>query len=201
LSLLGVNFTSLAVVAGGLSVGFGLGLQAICGNFLSGVFIMLSQTIKEEEFVEIDGVLGTVKSINIRATEIETVEKATVFIPNYNILSGRYINWTRNKGLARRKITVLMSYKADVDLVLAKLEQSIEGMDDDLVRAKDEPCAVLEEYGENSLVFALYVTVTDVKKSIQILSRIREKIKNLMQDDEKTIIYCPTLEVRMLKAK
>jgi small-conductance mechanosensitive channel len=197
LALLGFNFTSLAVVAGGLSVGFGLGLQAICGNLLSGVFLMLSQTIKVGEFVEIDGVLGTVKSINIRATELITLERSSVFIPNYNILSGRYINWTRNKGYARRKISVLMSYKADIQKVIAKLKESIKGVADVRDPAEDEPWAVLEEYGEKSMVFGLYVTITDVKRSVKILSDIRANIKDLMKDDEDTIIYYPTLEITM----
>ncbi|MDR0549856.1 MAG: mechanosensitive ion channel [Deltaproteobacteria bacterium] len=201
LVLLGFNFTSLAVVAGGLSVGFGLGLQAICGNLLSGVFLMLSQSIKTDDFIEIDGVVGTVKSINMRTTEIETQEKSLVIIPNYNILSSRYINWTRNQGFARRKITVLMSYEANVGKVIEKLKASVRGVSDVKNPLEDEPWAVLEEYGENSMVFALYVTITDVKKSVTILSSIRERIKELLSEDQETVIYAPSLDINVANIK
>ncbi|MDR1870941.1 MAG: mechanosensitive ion channel [Deltaproteobacteria bacterium] len=233
LALLGFNFTSLAIVAGGLSVGFGLGLQAICGNFLSGVFLMFDKNIELGDLVEVDNILGTVKSINMRATEIETLEKAVVYIPNYNIVSGKYINWTRNHMHARRKINVFTPYSIDIDkvikILLAAAENSpdvlggqsdpIEAVnnssgvseqsptsnntsgasepsqtDNDSNGESDPIWAVLEEFAEESLVFALYITIKDVHRSINAMSALRKDIKDRFENADLPM-HSPFLEI------
>jgi small-conductance mechanosensitive channel len=193
LAMLGFNFTSLAMVAGGLSVGFGLGFQAICGNLLSGVWLVFSQTIKVGDFVEVDGDVGTVKSINFRATELETFEKAIVSIPNYSIMSGRFINWTRDHLHARRKVTIQTAYNVDIDKVLDILKEAAAKATDQVLTL-DKPVAVLEGFGENFMIFSVYVTIKNIKTQIPALSEIRLFIENRFKK-EGIAIYRPTLDL------
>jgi small-conductance mechanosensitive channel len=198
LGLLGVNFTSLAVVAGGLSVGVGLGLQAIFGNLVSGLILMFGRTIMVGDLVEVNGVLGTVKSVNIRSTELETAEKAVVYVPNSNIMSGQFTNWTRNHRQVRRKLIVQTVYGVDIALALTAMKEI--ALAHEKVMAADPPAAFLSEFGDNSLIFTLLVTIVDVDFGLSTLSAIRQAIERRFQELGITL-YNPCLEVTLLTPK
>jgi small-conductance mechanosensitive channel len=194
LGLLGVNFTSLAVVAGGLSVGVGLGLQAIFGNLVSGLILMFGRTLMVGDLIEVGGVLGTVRSVNIRSTELETAEKAVVYVPNSNIMSGQFVNWTRNHRQVRRKLTVLTCYGIDVALALSTMKEA--ALAHANVVAGDPPLALFSDFGDNSLIFTLSVTIVDVDFGLSTLSAIRQEIERRFQALGITL-YNPCLEVTM----
>ncbi|MDR0549861.1 MAG: mechanosensitive ion channel [Deltaproteobacteria bacterium] len=198
LSLLGVNFTSLAVVAGGLSVGVGLGLQAIFGNLVSGLILMFGRTIMVGDLVEVGGVLGTVRSVDIRSTQLETAEKAVVYVPNSNIMSGQFVNWTRNHRQVRRKLTVQTCYGIDIALALTTMKEV--ALAHERVVAGDPPLALFSEFGDNSLIFTLLVTIVDVDFGLSTLSAIRQEIERRFKDLGITI-YNPCLEVTLANPK
>lgn len=87
LKALGFNLSSLSMIAGGLSVGIGIGLQNMVQNFTSGISVIFGQTIREGDVVEVGGVTGIVKKINIRSTMLETFDNAIIFIPNSSFLT------------------------------------------------------------------------------------------------------------------
>jgi small-conductance mechanosensitive channel len=196
LSSLGVNLTSLAVVAGGLSVGVGLGLQAIFGNLVSGLILMFGRTIMVGDLVEVGGVLGTVRSVNIRSTELETAEKAVVYVPNSSIMSGQFVNWTRNHRQVRRKVIVQTCYGIDVALALRTMKEL--ALANENVVAGDPPVALLSEFGDNSLIFNLAFTV-NVDQGLGTQSAIRQAIEKRFQELGITI-YNPCLSVTLANA-
>ncbi|MEG1610770.1 MAG: mechanosensitive ion channel, partial [Bilophila sp.] len=75
---LGFGVANLAVIAGGLSVGIGFGMQAIVNNFISGLILIFSRTLHEGDVVDVGGVQGTVRKINVRATTVETFDNALI---------------------------------------------------------------------------------------------------------------------------
>ncbi len=90
----GINFSSLAVFAGALGIGFGIGLQNLTSNFISGVTLLFEQPIKVGDYVEVDSLAGTVEKISIRTTTIRTINGVFVIVPNSRFLDNSVVNWS-----------------------------------------------------------------------------------------------------------
>lgn len=113
LSHLGLGFEKLAIVAGALSVGVGFGLQSIVNNFVSGLILLWERAIRVGDWVVVGDEQGYVKRINVRSTEIETFDRATMIVPNSNLVAGVVKNWLRGDKVGRIKIA--LSPHAGVD--------------------------------------------------------------------------------------
>ncbi|MDZ7760568.1 MAG: mechanosensitive ion channel [Desulfovermiculus sp.] len=118
LAFLGLNLTSLTVVAGGLSVGIGFGLQSIFNNFISGIILLFGRSIQPGDVVQIRDLWAEVKQINIRTTEVQTFDRATILMPNSKLISEEITNWThRQDKILRRKVRVGVAFGTDIELV------------------------------------------------------------------------------------
>ncbi|MBM3625523.1 MAG: DUF3772 domain-containing protein, partial [Alphaproteobacteria bacterium] len=106
LSYVGLGFEKLAIVAGALSVGIGFGLQSIVNNFVSGLILLWERAIRVGDWVVVGDEQGYVKRINVRSTEIETFDRATMIVPNSNLVAGVVKNWLRGDKVGRIKIAI-----------------------------------------------------------------------------------------------
>jgi small-conductance mechanosensitive channel len=153
LSAAGVEIGSLAIVAGALGVGIGFGLQTVVNNFVSGLILMFERPIQPGDIVEVSGITGTVKSIGLRATTIETFEGAEVIVPNGTLLQGNLTNWTLNDRNRRIEIPVGVAYGADPNVVLGILREVASRQP--LLLRHPAPVALFTGFGESSLDFSL----------------------------------------------
>ena len=194
LGLVGVNFTSIAVVAGGLSVGIGFGMQNLFNNLVSGIMLIFGRTILVGDVVDVPGASGTVEAITIRSTVIRTADRAQVFVPNSAIMSGQFTNWTRNGRMVRRTVDVGVAYGSDTVLVQRLLLDIAAGQEH--VRKTPPPSVAFTNFGGSSLDFTLYVFVDNVDNGLAVQSAIRHSINRVFTENGIEIPF-PQVDVHM----
>lgn len=170
LSIIGINLKNLAIVFGALSVGIGFGLQNVVNNFVSGVLILFERPIKEGDWVVINGQEGIVKNIRIRSTELETFDRASVLIPNADILSSNVLNWTHNDMYGRVIVAVSVSYEADLNEVkdiLLKVASREKGL-----LKNPKPYVWITSFGVTGINFELRGITNDVMNKGSIQSQL-----------------------------
>jgi potassium efflux system protein len=161
LSSVGIEFGNLALVAGALSVGIGFGLQSIVNNFVSGLIILFEHSLRVGDYIELDtGLTGTVKSINVRSTLINTNDNIDIVVPNSEFVTARLQNWTLGERILRVRIPFGVAYGSDKELVKKAALEAAAEVPYTLTHMKGrEPDAWLTEFGDNSLNFLLLVWV------------------------------------------
>jgi small-conductance mechanosensitive channel len=168
LGRLGVALENIALVAGALSVGIGFGLQSVVSNFVSGLVLLTEQPIRVGDWIVVDGHEGIVRRIQVRATEIETFDRATVLIPNTQLITGVVKNWTRANTLGRITIPVGVSYAADPEQVRELLLAAAQ--EHEQVAKSPEPYVLLIGFGDSALNFELRCIVVNVRQMLTVKS-------------------------------
>ncbi len=161
LSSIGLDFSSLAIVAGALGVGIGFGLQSIVSNFVSGLIILFEHSLRVGDYIELDtGLTGTVKAINVRSTLIRTNDNIDIVVPNSEFVTTRLTNWTLGEHFLRVRIPFGVAYGSDKDLVKKAALEAAANVTYTLkhMRGRD-PDVWLVEFGDSSLNFLLLVWV------------------------------------------
>lgn len=181
LLMMGGNLGNLALIAGALSVGIGLGLQDVVNNFVSGIILLFERPIKVGDWVKINNEEGKVKQINIRSTEIETFNRASVIVPNATLLSTSLTNLTHGNNWARYSITVGVAYGSDVEKVKEILLECANSHK--RVLKKPEPYVLFQNFGASSLDFELRVYVSNIWDGFEAPSDIRYEINRRFKEE------------------
>jgi potassium efflux system protein len=168
---LGLNLSSLAIVAGALSVGIGFGLQNIVNNFVSGLILLVERPIKAGDWVEVSGASGIVKRINVRSTELETFNRSTVLIPNSQLVSSAVVNWTHKDVSGRVEIPVKVAGVKDAASVKAVLLDCAKAHP--AVMKGPAPSVLLKDFAGNSFEFVLSVAVPRAIEMQNVASDLR----------------------------
>lgn len=168
---LGLNLSSLAIVAGALSVGIGFGLQNIVNNFVSGLILLVERPIKAGDWVEVGDASGIVKRINVRSTELETFNRSTVLIPNSQLVSAAVVNWTHKDVSGRIEIPVKVAGVKDAASVKTILLDCA-GRHPAVMKMPG-PSVLLRDFSGNSFEFMLQVAVPRALEMQQVASDLR----------------------------
>jgi potassium-dependent mechanosensitive channel len=174
LSGIGFDLQKIALIAGALSVGIGFGLQSIVSNFVSGLILLTERPIRVGDSIVVKGEEGWVRRVRVRATEIETFDRASVIIPNSELITGVVKNWTRTNTLGRIVIKVAVGYESDPTQVRDVLTGIARGHPQ--IAPSPPPSALLLGFGEKGLEFELRGVVLDVEKSVSVRSDINYAI-------------------------
>ena len=170
-SYAGFDITNLAIVAGALSVGIGFGLQSIVNNFVSGLILLIERPIKVGDWVVVGNEQGNVRRISVRSTEIETFDRASLIVPNSELITGRVLNWTHRNALGRVVLKFNAGPNADPNKVLAIL-RAIAHRHPTVLR-DPEPLAVFEGYTSTATDYSLRVLLADINQGLKVQSDLR----------------------------
>jgi potassium efflux system protein len=163
LGVLGLDFSSLAIVAGGLSVGIGIGLQDFVANFISGLILLFEQTLRPGDVVELEGRISQVDKISLRATVVRTRTNEEVIIPNSKFTNEPIKNLTKSSRLVRVIVPLGVSYKSDPEVIRQLATET--AMHHHLVLTDPPPALLFLGYGDSSIDFNLSVSVNQPEMS------------------------------------
>ena len=178
----GLDLTNLALIAGALSVGIGFGLQNIVNNFVSGLIILVERPIKVGDWIGVGAYTGFVKRISVRATELETLDRQSVVVPNAELINTPVTNWMLKDKLGRISVKIGVAYSSneeqvrDILLEIAKHHPQI--------ATHPLPDVIFSGFGDSSLDFELRVFLKDVGKVITVSSDLRFAIRKALREAE-----------------
>ena len=133
---LGIDMSSISLIAGALSIGIGFGLQTVVSNLIAGIILMFERTIRIGDIIEIDALLkGTVTDIRIRSTTIKTFDNIDIIIPNSSFIQNNVINWTLDDVTRRLHIPFGVAYGTKIETVKEVILTELDNCD--LVYIKD----------------------------------------------------------------
>jgi potassium efflux system protein len=178
--VVGLDLSNLAIIAGALSVGIGFGLQNIVNNFVSGLILLIERPVKVGDWVVVGTREGYVRRINVRSTEIETFPRASVIIPNSELISQSVMNWTHRNRLGRIDIQISLSYNADLEKAREVLLKCLTEHPD--ILSMPAPVVIFREFEAGTLLFALRGHISDVEKRHIIESDLRFAIHKALKE-------------------
>lgn len=179
-SAAGIDLSQLALVAGALSLGIGFGLQNIVSNFVSGLILLAERPFKSGDIIESGGLVGTVRTISVRATEVETFDRKTLILPNSELINSAVTNWVHKSTLGRIEIPVGVSYDSDPQVVHDMLLEIVQ--DHPRILANPEPFVAFESFGDSSLDFIVRGYLADIGFAVAVRTELRIAIWRRFRD-------------------
>jgi small-conductance mechanosensitive channel len=174
LGSIGLNLTTLTVIAGGASVGLAFGLQEIFNNFISGFILIFERSLEPGQVVEVDDNTGRVETVGIRSTTIRTLDNVELIVPNSRFLTETVTNMTKTEDLVRAQVDVGVSYNSDPHQVREVLLQA--ARKHPKILAEPAPTVQFRDFGASSLDFSLFVWTDDALHLAPLKSDLRYDI-------------------------
>ncbi|MBP1839596.1 mechanosensitive ion channel family protein [Formosa algae] len=194
---IGINVTAVFAASAALLIGVGLALQTLIQDIISGVFIIVDQSVHVGDVIEVDNKIGRVEEIKLRTTRAVTLNNRVIIIPNHVFLTSSLYNWTQNGKETKDSVTVGVAYGSDIDLVEKLLLQAVVGHPDILTT----PAArvLFMDFGDSALVFRLVFTLRDSFLGEGPKSDVRFKIEKLFREHQVSIPF-PQRDLHLVTA-
>ncbi|MDD5727070.1 MAG: mechanosensitive ion channel [Victivallales bacterium] len=188
-----IRWENIKLILGGLSVGFGFALKEIIENFVCGLILLIGKEVRPGDVVEFDGTRGIVEKINIRATFIKTFANAIITLPNNQVVSKDFKNWTLNGHIMRCELNVGVAYGSDITKVVESIKEALNLCN--LVLKVKDPEVLFMDFGDSSLMFQVRFWI-HVDNVFTAPSQVRHAIDNIFRANDIVIAF-PQLDVHI----
>ena len=179
LTVMGVNLTALTVIAGGLAVGLGFGLQELINNFISGFILLTERSLAPGDVIEVDDNIGVVQRIGLRTMLITTPDDVELIIPNGHLLGSTVKSYTHRAPEMRIHVGVSAAAvhpPSEVQAVLLEAAQHPE------VLQSPAPVALLLELEGDTVRYDLELWIPQPVRGPYIASDVRRRIWELFAE-------------------
>ena len=174
----GINLTALTVLSGAVGVGIGFGLQKVVSNFISGMIILLDQSIKPGDTITVGETFGWIRELRARFVSVVTRDGREYLIPNEDFITTQVINWSFSDKYVRLDVPFGVAYDSDphevVDIAIAAAASV-----DRVVATYRPPVCWMTEFGDSSINFLLRFWIEDPQQG---LTNIRGKVMMALWD-------------------
>lgn len=171
LRISGVDISVLLTASAAIFIGLGFALQQLFQDLIAGVFIILDQSLKVGDIIEIDGKVGRVQRISLRSTRAYTRNDRVMIIPNHMFMDDLLFNWTQNNNLVRDSVSVGVAYGSDTALTKKLLLES--SAEVEAILKEPRGAVLFDNFGESSLDFTVNFYVNDAFAVQRIKSDLR----------------------------
>ena len=175
----GVNLTALLAASAALLVGVGFALQTFFQDIISGIFILIDQTVHVGDIIELNEKVGRVEKITLRTTRAVTRDNKVLIIPNHKYLTTTLFNWTENNKVTGESIDIGVAYGTDVEKFKELMLETAKKHPD--VMPNKAPVLLFQNFGDSSLDFTLIVFTKDAFQGAVIKSDLRFAIEKALR--------------------
>ncbi|MEB3289347.1 MAG: mechanosensitive ion channel domain-containing protein [Leptolyngbya sp.] len=179
LQIWGIDLSSLALIASGLGIGIGFGLQGLVRDFVSGLVLVFERPVQVGDFVDFGAVKGTVNRIGSRSTELRTLDQVAIIVPNSRLLDREIINWSHTNPVSRIRLPVGVAYASDPIQVKQVLLEACRQNDE--ILTTPSPQVFFLSFGDNALQFELLVWIAEPHRQWVIKSDLYFAIEALLR--------------------
>ncbi|SDS22198.1 Mechanosensitive ion channel [Polaribacter sp. KT25b] len=194
----GVNVTAVFAASAALLIGVGLALQTLFQDIISGIFILVDQSVHVGDIIELEGKVGRVLDIRLRTTRAVTVDNKVLVIPNHLYLTNILFNWTENGTETRESVDVGVAYGSDVELVKTILLNIAKSQP--TVLKNPAPMVLFRDFADSSLSFRIAFTLKDSFDVRFTQSNIRFEIDKAFKKNNISIPF-PQRDVHVYQNK
>ena len=181
LQSIGADVTAIFAASAALLVGLGLALQTFIQDIISGIIILVDQSVHVGDIIEVEGQIGKVENIKLRTTRAVNRENKVLIIPNHKFLTSTLFNWTENGVITKESVSIGVSYDSNVDKVTHFLIEIAKS--NNAVLEKPKPFVLFEDFADNAIKFKIFFAVKRSYESNLIKSEIRYAIFKKFQDE------------------
>jgi small-conductance mechanosensitive channel len=193
---IGVNVTGIFAASAALLIGVGLALQTLFQDIISGIFILVDQSVHVGDIIELEGKIGRVEEIKLRTTRATTADNKVLVIPNHLYLTNSLYNWTQNGTTTREGVNVGVAYGSDVQLVKKILFEV--ASNHPMVLPEPPPAVLFTDFGDSSLNFRVVFTLGDSFNARFPQSDIRFEIDKRFREHNITIPF-PQRDIHIIQ--
>ena len=171
-SALGIDLTALTVLSGAIGVGIGFGLQKVVSNFISGIIILLDESIKPGDTISLGDTFGWIRELRARFVSVVTRDGREFLIPNEDFITREVINWSFSDKFVRLDVDFGVSYESDPHEVMRLAIEAAGGVDR-VDNKRTPPVCWMTAFGDSSIDFKLRFWIDDPQSG---LTNIRGKV-------------------------